>query len=207
MPCSVCRKSGHNIRTCPVKKLQDKVELENAVEVENDVDELSNILENLDIKVEGVEDVIGTHKRDIVFEWLLRVQLSTWRMFRGLYNHNSDQIIQLMVETFSLMFRYFKDNEFETRDIQLVALCSWSVINKLFDDEYDLDNSMFENLCAYAYKKREFSDMEFKLIKYVKYSESMNNPIPTSDEFFDKYVPDKMLKNEEYMKDLRKMIC
>tara|TARA_B100000029_G_scaffold514123_1_gene615766 strand:+ start:1283 stop:1855 length:573 start_codon:yes stop_codon:yes gene_type:complete len=190
-----------------VKKLQDKVELENAVEVENDVDELSNILENLDIKVEGVEDVIGTHKRDIVFEWLLRVQLSTWRMFRGLYNHNSDQIIQLMVETFSLMFRYFKDNEFETRDIQLVALCSWSVINKLFDDEYDLDNSMFENLCAYAYKKREFSDMEFKLIKYVKYSESMNNPIPTSDEFFDKYVPDKMLKNEEYMKDLRKMIC
>ena len=56
----------------------------------------------MDTKVEGVEDVIGTHKRDIVFEWLLRVQLSTWRMFRGLYNHNSDQIIQLMVETFQI---------------------------------------------------------------------------------------------------------
>ena len=24
MPCSVCRQSGHNIRTCPVKKRMDK---------------------------------------------------------------------------------------------------------------------------------------------------------------------------------------
>lgn len=134
MPCSVCRQSGHNIRTCPVKKRMDK-EAEEQKKHEKFVEEVKQFDEESPSDkwfygelTEPVKDVDALTK--IMVEGIKRYKryLEVSELEEVCENEELSSTIDLWFDHDSLRNNYFdtlvKDDEFD-------AFCS-RVISQAF---------------------------------------------------------------------------
>ena len=198
--CETCY-SGETV----VKPVEEPVEEQAEKQAEKPVElvepkkinDLTGSLMNL--KISETDEIINENYVNTLFGWLMDVhkRMSS----EGQKPDNAREILDM---TFDLIKRFLSKNKIEQDKLQLVAIVAWRVVNKLMDDDFYIENLSCHIVCGYSYKKNEFTDMEFKFLNYISYTNSQE--IVSEEVFIEKYQ-NAAKKSAIKLDGLKKMVC